>query len=271
MKKFLLASVAAVAMAGSASAADLGPRMPTKAPPMVAPPPPPFTWTGCYLGGHGGYGWGRKTWSDDTPERPGSPPLFFIGGFVDNNSASVSHDTKGWLGGGQVGCDYQISSGWVIGIEGSGSAADIKGSVHDPFFAIKNFHATTDWLASVTGRVGFTWIPRVLLYARGGAAWAGDKYSAFDIDDDQPFTAPSQTRSGFTVGGGIEWAFSPGWSAFVEYDFYDFGTRLVNFTRVGSPSDTPNADIKQDINVVKFGINWRFNWGKGKAPIVARY
>jgi outer membrane immunogenic protein len=74
---------------------------------VVPPAPPPFTWTGCYVGGHVGGGWGHKTWSDHSPERTDGEPLSFIGGF--GTTASVSHNTSGWLGGGQVGCDYQFT------------------------------------------------------------------------------------------------------------------------------------------------------------------
>ena len=80
----------------------------------------------------------------------------------------------------------------------------------------------------MTGRLGWTW-DRWMLYAKGGAAWAGDKYSA-DIPRFDEHILASQTRAGWTVGGGVEWAFWQNWSAKVEYDFYDFGTRDVSFT-----------------------------------------
>jgi outer membrane immunogenic protein len=70
-------------------------------------------------------------------------------------------------------------------------------------------------------------------------------------------------------GAGGFWAFWSNWSAKLEYDFYDFGARRVNFVDIdGLPVP---ADIEQRIHTVKFGINYRFGWGKGKAPIVARY
>jgi outer membrane immunogenic protein len=163
MKHLVLAwAVGAFAIAAcSADGADLGVRPAYRAAPFAAPVPI-FSWTGCHLGGHIGGGWGRETVS-----APGLAP-----------GVSVSGDTSGALGGGQVGCNYQFASNWVIGIEGDGSAADVGGSITDTVFRLTGTaDAKTEWLASVTGRIGWTW-DRWLIYAKGGAAWAGDKYSA---------------------------------------------------------------------------------------------
>ena len=112
--------------------------------------------------------------------------------------------------------------------------------------------------ASVTGRLGFTW-DRVMLYAKGGAAWAGDKYSA-DLPAFDEHIATTVTRPGWTVGGGVEWAFWDNWSAKVEYDFYDFSTRNLTLpgTIFGVPEVVPGVNIKETISTVKFGINYRF-------------
>ena len=263
MKKFLLAGVASIALlAGApAQAADLGTRPTYKAPPAVVPVPL-FTWTGCYIGAHIGGGWGRKDWSN-------APPVHNID-FDD--SRTVHDDVSGILGGGQIGCDYQFAPNWVVGIEGSGSASGISGGVTDPFGGGKSLHARTDWLASVTARVGWAW-DRWLIYAKGGVAWAGDKYHAFDANEccgGYAFDA-SETRTGWTAGGGVAWAFAPNWSAFLEYDFYGLGGRNVAFSVPPARGGIFHAHITEDINVVKFGINWRFGWGKGKAPVVAKY
>jgi outer membrane immunogenic protein len=113
-------------------------------------------------------------------------------------------------------------------------------------------HAQTDWIASATGR-------RWLLYAKGGAAWAGDKYSAFIPVFNEQLEA-SETRTGWTVGGGIEWAFWSNWSAKAEYDYYDFGTRTITLTGTfaGTPIQVPGVNVRQRISVGKFGINYRF-------------
>jgi outer membrane immunogenic protein len=182
---------------------------------------------------------------------------------------SVTGNTKGVIGGGQVGCNNQVAPNWVIGIEGDGEAADIKGDVTQsvsftdprtggPNTVTGTAHAQTDWIASVTGRLGWTW-DRVMVYAKGGAAWAGDKYSA-DLPAFNEHIATSVTRPGWTVGGGIEWAFWQSWSAKVEYDYYDFSTRSLALpgTIFGIPEIVPGINVKETISTVKFGINYRF-------------
>jgi opacity protein-like surface antigen len=172
---------------------------------------------------------------------------------------SETGDIVGPLGGGQVGCNYQFAPNWVIGIEGDAAAADIKGDATSTVLGVTGTaHARTDWIASATGRFGWAW-DRWLLYAKGGAAWAGDKYSA-DIPVFPEHLEASETRAGWTVGGGLEWAFWYNWSAKVEYDFYDFGTRTLTLsgTFAGVPEVVPGVDIKQRVSVAKFGINYRF-------------
>ncbi len=164
MKKLLLAGMAGVALSAGApsNAADLGTRQPYKAPPVLAPIPI-FTWTGCYIGGHVGGGWGQKTFSDN----PNSADFAVADGGT--TPESLKNDVSGFLGGGQVGCNYQFAPNWLVGVEGSFSGADIKGDVVDPFNTGKTFHAKTDWLASVTGRLGWTW-DRWMIYGKGGVA-----------------------------------------------------------------------------------------------------
>jgi outer membrane immunogenic protein len=108
-------------------------------------------------------------------------------------------------------------------------------------------------LGSVTGRLGYAW-NNWLLYGKGGFAWARDEYDATGPDT---YTG-SSSPTGWTVGGGLEWGFAPNWSAFVEYDYYDFGTKRISFTNAAGASD--DFDAKQEVNVVKVGINYRFNW-----------
>src|SRR4029450_5696807 len=149
MKKILLASPAGAAplmTIAPANAADLGLR------PMYAAPRA-FTWSGCYIGGNVGYGWGRERVSiPNSGTRTGVPELAGV------SLPSVTGNTKGVLGGGQVGCNYQFAPNWVIGIEGDGEAADIKGDVTqsisftDPRTGGHNTvtgtaHAETKWIA----------------------------------------------------------------------------------------------------------------------------
>jgi outer membrane immunogenic protein len=257
---------------GSANAADLGARPVYKAPPPVVPPIPLFTWTGCYIGAHVGGGWAHKDFQDDP----------FNAGFIDEFDAigrKVGVNPSGFLGGGQVGCDYQFAPNWVFGAEFQLSGADINGDVRDPFTRAKTLHARTDWLASITGRVGWTW-DRWMIYAKGGAAWVRDKIAITEIDDcgapcgsvvgaTDVHGNPTDTRTGWTVGAGVEWAFWNNWSAKVEYQFYDFGSKRDHFFDVDDvvPYD---ARIQQQIQSVKVGVNYRFG-GWGGPPVAARY
>jgi outer membrane immunogenic protein len=250
MRKFLLATTCAIGVGATPGfAADLPARMPVKAP--VAAPIPYFTWTGCYLGGHVGGGWGRKDFADD----------FFTPASILADASSPTAATSGWLAGGQVGCDYQFAKNWVVGVEGSGSWANIKGS-SDPFFAGKAvFNAKTRWMATATGRLGYAF-DHWLIYAKGGAAWAGDKYEVVGTFETVPFNyAGSETRTGWTIGAGVEWALWQNWSAKLEYAYYDFGTRslgLIDPGSVGALSGPDPSSVKQRIQTVTFGINYHF-------------
>jgi outer membrane immunogenic protein len=271
MKKILLGSVAtgALVAAGSASAADLGPRPAYKAPPIVAPVPV-FSWTGCFVGAHGGWAWGKKDVGMS---------LFcstFCGG---HRSGSASIDTSGAIFGGQIGCDYQWGGNFVLGIQGDFAGARLTGDILkspvDLDSTTGSIHVRTDWLASVTGRVGFTgWVPRTLLYVRGGGAWVREKWDFTLLDASRVsnvFTSASQTRSGWTIGGGIEYAIAPNWSVFAEFNHYDFGTKRIDSGFLGSSRPLSTIDAKQTIEAVTLGVNYRFGLGKGKAPVVARY
>jgi outer membrane immunogenic protein len=197
----------------------------------------------CYIGGNTGGGRGRETVSiPNLAETTGVPELAGI------SLPSVTGDTKGVLGGGQVGCNYQFAPNWVIGIEGDGEAAGIKGDITE----------SVTFTDPRTGGLNTTW-DRVMLYAKGGAAWAGDKYSA-DLPAFNEHIATSVTRPGWTVGGGVEWAFWENWSAKVEYDYYDFSSRNLALpgTIFGVPEVVPGVNIKETISTVKFGINFRF-------------
>ncbi len=199
MKKLLLASTALAAFGGQVFASDL----PVKAPVIASVPD--VTWTGCYIGAHIGGGWGHKDFSDPT------------GVHFAPAGAVIEVDTSGFLGGGQIGCHYQFATNWVLGIDGDVSWAGIKGETRDPFFGNKNIDARTNWLASATGQLGYTW-DRWMLYGKGGVAWASDKYDTFD--------------------------------------HYDFGSRTVTLSDPNLGSQL--ASIKQQVEAVKFGINYRF-------------
>ena len=92
---------------------------------------------------------------------------------------------------------------------------------------VVNFNVRTDFLASITARVGYAW-DSWLFYGKGGVAWAGDNYSAADLLGTFDFEG-LETRIGWTAGAGVEWALWNNWSVKLEYDYYGFGTRSVTF------------------------------------------
>jgi outer membrane immunogenic protein len=218
----------------SASAADI-----FKAP---KPQPSAFAWTGCYVGGHFGGSGGKKEVSASS------------GGQTAVGLSSVSTNTGGFLPGGQIGCDYEGPGNWVFGVQGSLSAYTLKGVTEFPNGS--NSTVKANWLASATGRVGYAWNPW-LLYAIGGVAWVRDSYEV--SGDEFNFTAGG-TRTGWTVGLGIEYAFWGNWSADLQYRHYDFGSKNLVFTDSFS-SATTIANTKQWIDAVTLGLNYHLPSG----------
>jgi outer membrane immunogenic protein len=266
MKTVTQVSIAAVAVlaATAANAADI----PRKAPPKVTPPPPAFSWTGCYVGGQVGGGWGRKEIEhDEIGPDPG----------ISSSSAHIS----GGVVGGQIGCDYQFAGAWVIGIAGDAVWANIKGTGPEPEESdeggpgSETFSVTNNFLGSITGRLGYSFWNTGLIYIKGGAAWAHDTYD-FSNASELAFltfqsTGLNESRTGWTLGGGVEWAFAANWSARVEYAHYDFGNKSYSFTfppfsGFGPAPETFVASINQRIDTVTFGVNYRFG-----VPFLARY
>lgn len=275
MKRFLLAAAAVTAsFAVPAQAADLA-----RPAPVYAPPPPiiaVFTWTGCYVGGNGGGLWSQKTFTNTNfiPAFAGVVPGFgpvvlpAVAAGADFGSQTVS----GGLGGGQIGCNYQVAN-WVFGIQGDFDAVGAKGDSNNTGAALGfglltvNNHIDIRSLASVTGRVGYAW-GRFLGYVKGGGAWVRDDYSLQTAAGTGTFATASETRGGWTLGIGGEYAFLDWLTGFAEYDFYGFGTKTNNFNCTallacaGVPA-TFGVDVKQNVNVFKVGVNLKFGGGGG--------
>jgi len=256
MKKMLFVTAAALAVtiAASARAADLPLKTET---PFAAR----FSWTGCYLGGHLGGGFAHKDITDPVQLVQDS----FLGPGSTTGIATVSPAPSGVLIGAQIGCDYQFSPSWVVGIEGAASGSTMKASrtvglpLGNPDTAA--VQAKTDFLTSVTARIGYAF-DNVLLYAKGGVAMAGDRYDVTGSFAGTPFGFVGlENRIGWTAGGGAEWAFSPHWSASIEYDYYQFGHSVI---AMSDPTNVllGNVDVRQNIQVVKAGLNFHI-WGPG--------
>jgi outer membrane immunogenic protein len=274
MKKFLLLSSALIA-SGPTMAADLA----IKAPPIAAAVPYAYSWTGCHVGGHVGAGWDRTTYSDAGAVIPG---FGTFQNFAPAGASFSANSRAAFLGGVQAGCDYQFASNWVLGLGGDFSWTDLSSVANDPFFNGKNgapmpFSSRTDEIATITGRIGYAW-DRVLIYGKGGAAFAHDKYAVTNLAAVNNVTcgfgngcnmAGSADRWGWTAGVGFEWAFAPNWSAMIEYDHYGFDTRAVAMNVINTTGLLPaNLNVRHDIDTVKVGINYHF-WSPGSAG--ARY
>jgi outer membrane immunogenic protein len=227
----------AVLAAGTvpARAGDLS--LPTKAPPLA----PTADWRGCYIGVNIGGAWTHEDYADPTTAPP--TPL-------------GSHGASGVLGGGQIGCDQQVDR-WVFGVEGSFDPASLTGNHLSPEAGGGDIFATRiPWVAALTGRVGYTLQPNVLLYLKGGVAWKRDQETDTDVVTG-PEGFANVTRSGGLIGGGLEYRFQRNWSAFLEGDNVSFGSRQITFTGLGGEEPFP-ITIKENMWMVLVGVNYRF-------------
>jgi outer membrane immunogenic protein len=232
----MLFAIAAIGLAATqASAADL----PRKAPAYLPPPPPPFVWTGCYIGANVGGAWGHVDATDVS------------------TGASVSPSKSGFAGGGQIGCDYQMGA-WVIGIRNLFDGTSISGSrsFSDTLFT-GTANGDLHWFDALTARGGYLIQPNLLFYVQGGAAWTQWDVTFINSAGTQVGQVSNSSRTGWTLGGGAEWMFVPHWSVFLEYNFMGFGTRSSAFTACGVAT-CANISARSDLQNVLLGVNYRF-------------
>ena len=231
-----------------------------------APPAPVWVanWSGVYIGGHLGGGWGNDRWSDPFGNNfiPGGGIAGNIAGFGDLTHAS------GPLAGGQIGVNFQQGQ-VVYGIELDGSGADLRGE-NTCFSGLGgvNCQRVVNGLGSLTGRLGYSW-DRSLLYVKGGGAWSNTTYS---INANTGVLAlgagnTNVTAGGFTVGAGLEYALNAKWSSKLEYDYLNFAGHNVTFPAV-AVIGAQAINAKQDLHVVKLGVNYKLDWAN---PVVAKY
>jgi outer membrane immunogenic protein len=262
MKRFLITPVGALLLlqfSNSAGSADplTGPYA------NVSPAPAAVTnWTGCYVGVHAG------------------AALSY-----DKIASSSDFGSTGFGGGGQIGCDYQFASIWVVGLEGQAAWFSLKStgsgtgrSLYDLWLSGSGgifggggiplgvnatfptqFTVKNDFLASASARLGYNVVQDWLAYARGGVAWTDER-------DDIAFTAPilgipvdpkgTTTRTGWMAGAGAEWAFASHWSTSFAYDFFDFGGH--GFFLIDSARNvTFRGNLKDRIQTLTIGLNYR--------------
>jgi outer membrane immunogenic protein len=228
---------AALLISTSAFAADLGGRPyrgSIKDEPVYAPA---FSWTGLYVGANVGYGWGE--------------------GF---------NDPEGWFGGGQVGYNVQTGS-LVFGLEidYQGAGIDASGGNSSPAAAfIGSASSEISSFGTVRGRIGMAF-DRVLVYATGGFAFAEVDTSLAAIQTgtgNRLGFSESDTRTGYVLGAGVEWAFAPKWSFKLEYQYLNFDKDSVtvqSFTAGGLPTGQFfEVDRDLDLHTIRAGVNYRF-------------
>ena len=230
MKRVLLTTITMFAFGAampSAIAADLPRRPVTKAP--VVAPLPHYNWTGFYVGINGGGGFGRSSFN--------SP-----------NATTGNFNVSGGLVGGTIGYNYQMGQ-TVFGIEGDMDWAHIKGS----HACAVTFVCQTQshWLGTVRGRVGYAY-DRFLPYVTGGLAVGDIKADTVGFG-----TASNTTKTGWTLGAGVETQITGAWSAKVEYDHVDLGTTTCGVNCIPATAMQPTR-VKLNENLFRLGVNYRF-------------
>jgi outer membrane immunogenic protein len=240
------AAFVTVLLAAPVSAADLGPyAAPT---PYTVPP----SWSGFYAGGQLGGAWSQSDWQFENHNYWNTLGPRLLG-------TDFDIDASGVAGGGQVGFNYQAGA-WVLGIEGSITAADLDGNIQSPLFPTDTFTTEVNWFSTVTGRIGYAQ-GRWLAYAKGG--WAGaDIGLHFSESDTKVRAGACSWMNGWTVGGGAEYALGPGLSLGIEYDYAGLDTGRWTLPCVGCGTGvgggTPIVDGEIAIQSVSARLNYRF-------------
>jgi outer membrane immunogenic protein len=263
----------AFASGNAARAAD----MPLKVPVPIAPAP---SWTGFYLGAQLGAAW-QDAHTDYGPVAAPFAPVIIFGFASGLIPTSARQDGAGFLGGLTLG--YNMQSGPVVwGLEGDASWLSVRNTsnvtgatvVGIGFTDTTTTETKTDWLATLRPRAGFLLSPQSLLYATGGLAVGHVSGSTTFTPGGATTCATnilcsagsgSATRVGWTAGAGFEYAFMPGWSAKIEYLYYDLGSFSYGINEIspgaapgaaGSPNAT--ATTKVTGNIARLGVNMKF-------------
>jgi outer membrane immunogenic protein len=268
MKTLWLSTISAMAFIASsavASAADLRT-------PYTPPPPAPIAnWNGFYLGANGGWGW--------TDVNAGIAAVG-AASIVDFGAVDLSSHARGAVFGGQLGYNWQLSPNWVLGFEGDFDGAGITGTsavvkTSGLLAGVTDGFLTTDrlnWLATVRGRIGYTWGPG-LFYFTGGGAWENSTRNVLvstntlaGIFGNSAAASFDNTKSGFVLGVGLEWMVTQNWTARLEYLNYDFNNSNnstgVAFTfpscaRPGTCGAIASAS-ERDLSVFRVGANYKW-------------
>jgi len=235
IKSGLAAAAALVSL--SAQAAD----MPIKA----RPAPQAMNWSGCYLGYALGYAWARD-FDTETVRATGLLSPF---------SPTDSANANGVKTGGYLGCNWQLTSSFVVGAEGDLEWADLRGSISFPNSGPPDNSYTThiDDESSARGRIGYVIDDRLLLYATVGVSWAHITERAVLAASGQ-FTDNSRTGYGVTAGAGVDYAITDRWIGRLEYryaNFGDYGYNTVSYLGFTERHKTHE-------NAFRWGLSYKF-------------
>lgn len=226
MAAALASVIGGVGVERSAFAADLGSYTPPRAAPAYEPLPP--TWQGLYLGLNGGYGY--------------------------SDTGTVEND--GFIGGGQVGYNWQRDT-LVFGVEGDYQAADLSGH-QDHIWpgAFGRAESDINWFSTLRGRIGYA-PGRTLMYLTGGIAWADIDNAMLEQNGATTIAyTGGGTEVGYTLGGGVEYAWSSSVTTKLEYLYMDFGD--TKLTGLGSDGNVYTRKTDNDAQVVRLGVNFKF-------------
>jgi outer membrane immunogenic protein len=245
---FAAVGISAAIFAGSAGVAGAA-DMPLKAPPVAAPA---WSWTGCYVGLNAGWSQEKTSGYNATP----TTTLGVVGTVYPGTTE------RGAIGGFQAGCNYQVQQQWVVGLEGDWDAMGHSGSAVVINPAINPAAAATTeelWDATVRGRLGFIPAPKTLLYVTGGAAWM--KISSTQIITTAPSASnnnQADTRLGWTIGGGLEYAVTNNVLLRAEYLYVKIPSynTFTNGPFFGGPPVPLSVSLTQ--NIGRVGISYKF-------------
>jgi opacity protein-like surface antigen len=227
-----------LAVSATAQAADLPAPQPNLALPL-------YDWSGFYVGGHVGGAWDHRN-------------VTIYNSITGVPLASGGTTASNVMGGGQVGYNFAFPSRWVVGIEADLSATDVGRTVIGGNSLGERVNKI-DLFGTARARVGYGW-NNWLLYGTGGFAWADEQMTRTQqfgiVNNATPGTVESAkaTGTGWAAGAGVEWAFTRGWTARLEYLHLDLGTQQLLFPLAGQ-----QIDPKVTIDVGRFGISYKFN------------
>jgi outer membrane immunogenic protein len=244
MKRLGLLATAALGLSGISSAV-LAADMPVKAP---MPPPPPFSWTGFYIGGNIGGGWVQHHVTDT----------------ITGLDFSRTSDAV-FIAGGQVGFNYQMG-GFVLGVEGdfdwAGNNNNNGAGVIVPGVVGTIVASTRDrWISTIAARFGFA-ADHWLFYAKAGGGWVGaSNLTLTNLATGASITGGgSRSASGLLVGAGVEYAFTNNWTVKLEYDFLNLDTRSF-IVPVGAPFLVGDIFATRNRNVQEFKVGFNYLFG----------